>query len=408
MGTIVIHAGMPKAGSSAIQGWLLRGARGGETAPGWTPLVASNVDGSVRVDTAADAGRMNSGGIVHLLRDAATTVPSAQAFAAALRDHLTRHDQIVLSGEGLAQAMWTPLPTLLSELDGLARDHEVRVAYYVRPQHTALEAAWRQWGFREQHTPGTYVERRGTQPMRFDYLGTWDQVRELAPLVTMTVRPFRRDLLAGGDVVVDFARHFLGTQLTGGSDDRSDNVGLSLDLTNLLQASEFDDFWSTAHENATFNRIKTVLSTVTVDPSPAALAGRDVLQAWCHERFADRNAALFAHLGCDAAPFVPPVDAAGDLSRLDELWAPPDSPATREAVALLLRRLLRDRPATIPEDATHASEDLRRELAGALAAAAAAAQERDAVRQELTALRSRRVVRALRRVDRFKRSLRSG
>ena len=41
------------------------------------------------------------------------------------------------------------------------------------------------------------------------YLQTLESVEQSAPHVSFEVRPFRSDLLEGGDVVIDFAKHFL-------------------------------------------------------------------------------------------------------------------------------------------------------------------------------------------------------
>src|SRR6201986_4879923 len=94
----------------------------------------------------------------------------------------------------------------LAPLEALARDHVVRVAYYVRPQHAWLESAWLQWGFRHEEPPDVWIRR---QRPRIDYWETLQVVREAAPHLSFELRPFRRDLLEGDDVVRDFASAFL-------------------------------------------------------------------------------------------------------------------------------------------------------------------------------------------------------
>jgi hypothetical protein len=90
----------------------------------------------------------------------------------------------------------------LGALDDLANRMRVRVAYYVRPQHTALEAAWRQWGFRSGLSPSAFLDKR-LNSLRYHH--TYVHVTEAAPGVEFTMCPFHRDLLIGGDAVVDFA-----------------------------------------------------------------------------------------------------------------------------------------------------------------------------------------------------------
>jgi len=113
---------------------------------------------------------------------------------------------VLITAEALAMPFWELDDAFLLALDDLACRHEVRVAYYVRPQHTAIEAMWREAGCREGKDPSAYAAERSH--WGFHYLRTLDGVRRRAPHVRFEIRPFRADLLAGGGPVEDFVRTF--------------------------------------------------------------------------------------------------------------------------------------------------------------------------------------------------------
>ena len=110
-------------------------------------------------------------------------------------DSWAKKCSVLLTMEALARPFWTGDVAFLSSLNNLARSHPVKVPYYVRPQHTALEAGWRQWGFRSGVQPSRYLTSRSRQ---LHYHSTLATVKDLAPDVQFVVRPFRQDLLEGG------------------------------------------------------------------------------------------------------------------------------------------------------------------------------------------------------------------
>ncbi len=63
----------------------------------------------------------------------------------------------LLTSEFYAELLVSGDQPFLVGLEQLARVHRVRVAWYVRPQHTALEARWREWGYRGDQDPASFI-----------------------------------------------------------------------------------------------------------------------------------------------------------------------------------------------------------------------------------------------------------
>lgn len=332
MGQVVIHAGRPKTGSTSVQAWLATRARWLWEQHGTRVVVArvGTPGSSARELTLAtprlprlEAGRLaklyDARGARHELDEQLI----GQLDARARRARLT-----VVSSEALAAGLHRLDEGFLSRLDELGQRHELRVAYYVRPQHTALEAAWRQWGFRSDQAPSRFVALRSGQ---LEYLDTWLGVRERAPSVSFEVRPFRPDLLRGGNVIDDFAGHFLGltaaTTLSAPFPGTWRNRGLPLDVANVLGRLPPGLLWRPGHGNRRLDAVRALIAHLDVPESEAARRSRLVLQSYAHRRFEDGNRTLISQLGWPTEAFVPPVDgdqadATLDVSCLDELWSP--------------------------------------------------------------------------------------
>lgn len=338
MATILIHAGTPKAGSTAIQQFLARN-RDRLALRGVTLAVATRPEHGIRpirVGAYTEGNIVSSQLVQPLLGEAETKRRVMKSLIRGL-DRLARDaSMIILTQEGLAQPIWRADPQFLGPLDRLAGKHAVRIAYYVRPQHTALEARWRQWGFRMGMSPAAFIESRAEQ---LRYLDTLESVRATAPGIDFVLRPFRRDLLDGGDVVVDFARHFLASctesELTFSGSPA--NVGLSLELINLLSHAPQGFFGPTVHDNRKFDRVKALLGDLQAKPSTDTERGRRMLQSWCHQCFESSNKELLHQLGWPTESFVPPAgDVVYDLRPLDALWRSNASPMEVEAFFRLL------------------------------------------------------------------------
>jgi hypothetical protein len=327
---IVIHAGMPKAGSSSVQLWLERNA-GELRERGFTVVVGSKTASGAIELVPHERGPVNSGWIVNeavRLPDELQRRRSA-AFVAGLSAAAERYGSIVISAEAFAIPFWSLHPASLDRFQWLATRHRVRVAYYARPQHTCLEATWRQWGFRLDVAPSTYIEERVPS---LAYATTRDGVARQAPSVDFQPRPFRADLLEGGDVVRDFATCFLG--LEPSKPGERVNVGLPLELAILLREAPSGMFWDNPHDNTRLDAIGRALDGGAVPEGDRIALSRRILRKYAYERYAAEN----AELGWD--DFVTLPEAAAELpgiEALDSLWAPSASPAELEILFRALR-----------------------------------------------------------------------
>lgn len=338
MATIIIHAGMPKTGSTAIQEFL---AGNGDLLAKHSITVAVASRARHGPDPIAvrpyKSGAATSWQAAQLILKRSEETPAIMsALVNGLKGMASESATVVMTAEGLAHPIWRNELAVLRPLDGLAEQHEVRVAYYVRPQHTALEAAWRQWGFRTGRRPADYIAWRAEQ---LHYYETVAAVGEVAPAIDFVVRPFRSDLLDSGDVVVDFGRRLLGLDegaIPASRGNRA-NVGLSLELTNLLSRAPEGFFGNTPHQNRRFNQVKTLLKGLEAETSDSVKSGRTLLQGWCHQRFESSNRRLIEACGWPADDFVPATtESVDDLAALDELWRPSASEAESEAFFKLL------------------------------------------------------------------------
>jgi hypothetical protein len=316
---IVIHAGMPKAGSSSIQEWLEANSATVRE-QGYTVSVAREGESGDPVFVPHEGGAVNSGWVVDRVVEMPATErrEAVDVFVDALASCAEQYGNIVISGESFAQMFWSGSSPAFESLQRLSTLHEVRVAYYVRPQHASLEAEWRQWGFRGGEQPSTYIERCAGH---LHYATTRSTAHALAPGMDFEPRPFRRDLIDSGDPVVDFAGRFLGVEVHEAS--RRANRGLPLEVVNILRAAPVGMFWDDAHDNGRIERIKQLLGGDLFPEDDRVALSRRVLGKYAFNRFAAEN----AELGWE--DFVPlPDDEARipGLEALDRLWAPTTSP----------------------------------------------------------------------------------
>lgn len=347
MGDIVLHAGMGKTGSSSIQQflsndlkmlrdrWDIRPVRVCQSAPG----------GPIDV-VLAEPGATVKSKLVDLERRETRAEIAKQIFAK-LDSYASRGGTIVLSSEGYQLLFWDGDSRFFDELNSLATAHTVRVAYYVRPQHTGMESSWRQWGFRHPDRPSTYLTRHG---MRMRYFETLETVRQGAPNVSFEMRPFRADLLEGGEVVTDFCRVFLGIDdVTPPMEDEWVNRALPFELLLVLRDAPPGMFWpspkrQSLHGNKILNRLRTVVSKWDVREGQAVLDSRRILQRHCHRVFEPSNQQLIKELGWNTEYFVPPPDdndeGPDDLALLDDLWKSKASAAQKQMFFCALRELL--------------------------------------------------------------------
>ncbi|MEP2391090.1 MAG: hypothetical protein ABJH85_05205 [Paracoccaceae bacterium] len=106
---------------------------------------------------------------------------------------------LIISAENLS--LIRNLPAVLAKESKSFFD-EVGIIFYIRRQDDYLISAWQQWGLKTQPDFATYVKVSGLR------MGDWCTLarpwEDAFGQKQMIVRPFRRDHLAGGDVVEDF------------------------------------------------------------------------------------------------------------------------------------------------------------------------------------------------------------
>jgi hypothetical protein len=323
---IIVHAGMAKTGSTSIQRWLTRSRE--QLGEQRVQLVvatdrARQDPGDHRLLEPYTAGDPNAGRIVMAWGAYGFARSIVQQFVHDLGDLASTHDKVLVTAEAFSMFFYRLDEPFLTALDALARHHTVRVAYYVRPQHTAIEALWRQGGFRRAAPPSAAVAEAANS---LHYLRTKIGVEELAPHVDFGVRPFRSDLLDGGSAVSDFARTFLG--IDAGGADIQENSALPLELVNRLRLAPEGVFWNGTAEHYPRGKLRAAAAHLELPSSPATKRSRQILRAYCREMFEADNQQLIRQLGWPATEFVPAATLRGEweLSELDDLWTPKDTP----------------------------------------------------------------------------------
>jgi hypothetical protein len=352
MASIIFHAGMSKTGSTSIQDWLkanlqLLQSRG---------IQSMRIEQPVPTDTVVLVPSTKANATSKFLpaaRDPATRPQVAQRICEQLDAHATDADVLVVSSESYevffndaanVKELSVRGPSVLGHLEELARAHSVRVAYYVRPQHSWLESAWLQWGFRDARPPDVWLRR---QRSRLEYLQISNAIRQAAPHLSFEMRPFRSDLLEGGDVVSDFAGVFLGLDDLAPTvtRERWSNRSIPLEMAVMLREAPRGMFWSNMHDNKTFYPLKRLVLQWKLPRTATAARSREVLQRYAHATFEPDNQQLIGQLGWDTEYFVAPAEsaeAASDvgLEELNVLWKSTASAAERQLLFKALQQLL--------------------------------------------------------------------
>jgi hypothetical protein len=348
MALIIFHAGMSKAGSTSLQGWLAENLA----------LLRSRGIESMRIEqrTPADpiavvrSTRENATSkFLPAARDRATRPEVARRICEQLDAQAAHADALVVSSESYEVFFndgsdVSGVPTALGHLDELARAHTVRIAYYVRPQHSWLESAWLQWGFRDSRPPDLWLRH---QRSRLMYLRIFDAVRQVAPHLSFEMRPFRPDLLEGGHVVSDFVRVFLGLRDLPPTETRErwSNRSIPLEMAILLRGAPLGMFWSNMHDNNIFYPLKKLILQWELPPTDIAARSREILQAYAHATFESDNQQLIRQLGWETEYFVPPTEGGADpsgagLAELNDLWRSAVSDGERQILFAALKQLL--------------------------------------------------------------------
>ena len=336
MGKIIIHAGMGKAGSTSIQEWLREHGEQLQAEAGVTTLTATvDASGRVRVE-GHTRGTMNSFTVMrHCAEHPEDRRSVLDSFFAQLDQGAHRHGAVVLSAEIFGRSIALKEEDFVRRLNELGSSHDVHVAYYVRPQHAALESGWRHWRSDREKVPSEYIQRLSRE---LHHLETLTFVRDVAPRVRFVPRPCRRDLLHGGDVVADFAHVFVGVQPQHDVQ-YWENRGLPLDVASALSSIPGKLLWPPQQDPVVLDLVRGLVTDPNLAESDQAHLAHLVLQQACHERFEDENREMIAALGWETNEWVPAVDTdIGEASfeRMNGLWR---SSASAGELAVLHRAL---------------------------------------------------------------------
>jgi hypothetical protein len=231
---------------------------------------------------------------------------------------------LVVTAEQFSSLLRRADPAFVALLGDLRRDHHVCVALYVRPQHTAIEAAWKQFGWSDTRmTPTTYVAHESSVLHYFQIL---TRLREMLPGVEFMVRPFVPDLLHRGDIVADFVERVLELPDVAVDVTNRFNPSLPLEIANLLQSSPPGLFSGSNEALTRLKVLKDRLATWDLAPSDEIIRSRGILRQHCFREHEPDNLRLIEQLGWPVDHLVPPVDPLlevdGDIEELDELWRP--------------------------------------------------------------------------------------
>lgn len=273
--TIIFHAGMAKTGSTTIQRFLYANCRTLEARDSvvcvCVPQTALELGQLRLVRTQhAEEPRLNA----NLFRNLFSTTESGlfiEQFSQQLTQLESAGKTVVISGESISQLLLNERPRFMAFLEDLADSYTVRVVIYLRPQHSYMESAWREWGFREAHQYPSDYFRKLQRSLR--YGEHWDYWTRQAPSVRFVVRPFVQPLLESGDVLADFCLHAIEKDLNDLVIPERENVGMSLSAINLLRALPGNRLWTNPNDNRIFRRIKSL--------EPIFSAGQDETEAHC-------------------------------------------------------------------------------------------------------------------------------
>ena len=340
MGTVLIHAGMPKTGSTSVQTWLRRNAER-LRADHATHILTDKPPGTGEdTDVVAFTPGARVVPMRFLLRyfaavqggDPGSAAALTGQFVASVSEAADRLGRVVLTAEGFSTPLAIPDDIFLTGLERLSVDHEVAFAYYVRPQDAALESRWRQWGYKSDLGPADWIR---SQLGQLDYAGRLADATALAPSVKFLPLPFRRDLLIDGDVTTDFATRVLGVDPGEQTDVLDENPGIPLDLAILLREApatlvQSRDGDGAARIDAGIRQLNLGKVTATWDlpESGQARESRAALRAFAHTEFEPGNRELIARYSWDTSEFIPGGGATADLEILDTLWHPQADPVT--------------------------------------------------------------------------------
>lgn len=344
MSDILIHAGMPKTGSSSIQKYLSLSKKALAT-ENISLLVVRNHKTDLCSINPFERGRVNSGSFVHNYQksDNAGKILLARLLTQQLDKYAGDCKKVVVTSEGFTRLIFSSDDIFLSSLVKLSKKHRVTILYYIRPQHTLLEAGWKQWGFRSGKKPSEYLRKKAKH---LHYLTALKSLEQYGRDINIVIRPFRRDLLQGNDVVFDFCT-YLGIKPTHEElINAESNIGLPLEIANLLSSIPQGILWKDMHDVINIDKLKKVIKTIDIPPSDKSQLSRNILKNWCFHIYEKDNLKLIQKLEWETDYFIAKENEINgkpkNLSALDALWKTAISDSEQLFLSHILQRTLRD------------------------------------------------------------------
>ena len=318
MTTVVLHIGAAKCGSSAIQHHLANNlARMGQIGigvPGKNLDAESEVTGELIWFFENLGEREDRLGILR------------RRFARLLaRSETSGHSHLVVSAENICNH--PDYAVLLREaLPGI----DTKVVFYVRRQDDYFISAWQQWNLKRFNSLDDYLSLRVGLDAR--WLATIAPWIEHFGLESVIVRPFRRDLLVGNDVVSDFFCSIgFGEADTG---PLGGTVNSSFDENLAEMAHRIRDVFRDAHDNEFFEVMVRLMGKPALKKGGASQVLTLEQRQSIYDRYRDENEELkrlcLPELG-EHPLFEPPVS--------EDVSEPSDIERLKAENAILMRGL---------------------------------------------------------------------
>ena len=333
MSKFILHAGMNKTGSSSIQQWLGINTKLLSERFNLTVLRAcvTNDDESeqfkcnlVPVDIEENSSN-DSNQFVQIYNkvDKNDRLTIANGLAEKVYEYLDSGADVIISAESFYNLLAHLNADFVNALIKISSGHEVLVTYYVRPQHSALEAAWCQWGFRSNHAPSKFLYN---YQKSLDYHLVYKNLKRAMPEIHFHVRPYRVDMLDSGNVIDDFVKNILRIENEEGLEgDVWINKGIPLEVANILAAIPNEKLWSSPHDNKNLNKIKSIINSHKYTMTEDIELSRKIMKNYCYNKFEESNKKLIEELGWGIDHFIDYTNSCDaiksqDLSELDNLW----------------------------------------------------------------------------------------
>lgn len=344
MATILIHAGMPKTGSTSLQNWFLQTVDPIREMAGFQLVREDDWLAGVQPLVPAKGGLTSASNGFVVAVDAARRHDKEELIPDLCAGHIEqlaaaadRHGDIFLTSEAFAGLIVEQVDAWGERLNDLAASHRVAVVLYFRPQHEALESRWRQWGYHCGLEAEEFVRRQLEQ---LDYAAHLDHFASIAPQVEVMARPYGPEFQS--DVVADFATEVFGAPELAPTETIRANPSISLDLSILLHGAPHDVV-SLDAEGSDLGRRQVTIAQVTADwESGLSARAGEVRQQWLalSQRYREGNDRIAARCGWGDAEFVPPTDLSGSVEAVAALLTANDiDPVAREMVQLAVRDL---------------------------------------------------------------------